>query len=42
MYMEKIWKKCFREKNQLFLLLLCINKIIDLLSATFKDRQISK
>jgi hypothetical protein len=21
MYMEKIWKKCFRQKNQLFLLL---------------------
>jgi hypothetical protein len=22
MYMKKIWKKCFRQKNQLFLLLL--------------------
>jgi hypothetical protein len=22
MYMKKIWKKCFREKTQLFLLLL--------------------
>jgi hypothetical protein len=66
MYMKKIWKKCFRQKNQLFLLLLLLTiiqckqryirtslpcnvtisyiyfKIIDPLSATFKDRQISK
>jgi hypothetical protein len=24
MYMKKIWKKCFRHKNQLFLLLLTV------------------
>jgi hypothetical protein len=24
MYMKKIWKKCFRQKNQLFLLLLLL------------------
>jgi hypothetical protein len=24
MYMKKIWKKCFRQKNQLFLLLLTV------------------
>jgi hypothetical protein len=31
MYMKKIWKKCFRQKNELFLLLLLtvirVNKI---------------
>jgi hypothetical protein len=27
MYMKKIWKKCFRQKNQLFLLLLLLTVI---------------
>jgi hypothetical protein len=27
MYMKKIWKKCFRQKNQLFLLLLLLTAI---------------
>jgi hypothetical protein len=28
MYMKKIWKKCFRQKNQLFLLLLLLLTVI--------------
>jgi hypothetical protein len=27
MYMKKIWKKCFRQKNQLFFLLLLLTVI---------------
>jgi hypothetical protein len=27
MYMKKIWKKCFRQKNELFLLLLLLTVI---------------
>jgi hypothetical protein len=28
MYIKKIWKKCFRQKNQLFLLLLLLLTVI--------------
>jgi hypothetical protein len=28
MYMKKIWKNCFRQKNQLFLLLLLLTIIL--------------
>jgi hypothetical protein len=28
MYMKKIWKKCFRQKKQLFLLLLLLLTVI--------------
>jgi hypothetical protein len=28
MYMKKIWKQCFRQKNKLFLLLLLLLRVI--------------